>query len=153
MAETLIEGEPLELIQEAFRGMRARRAASGCVSLTGRLDPVPGEALLRALRRAEAHLPRQIHSTREQHRAAALDEIARQFTSAVERVPEPEEPRTSDPKLRAQSEMIPAMPIDDRVRQIEAEANFFASVRLLHGRADAVPTNPKHPTRATRSSS
>jgi len=88
MAEVLIEGEPLELIQQAFRGMRARRGASGWVSLTGRLDPEPGEALLRALRRAEAHLPRQIHSTREQHRAAALDEIARQFTSAVESLPD-----------------------------------------------------------------
>ena len=88
MAEVLIEGEPLELIQQAFRGMRARREASGWVSLTGRLDSVPGEALLRALRRAEAHLPRQIHSTREQHRAAALDEIARQFTSAVESLPD-----------------------------------------------------------------
>ena len=85
MAETLIEGEPLELIREAFHGMRARRAADGWISLTGRLDPVAGEALLRALRRAEAHLPRHIHSTREQHRAAALDEIARQFTSAAGR--------------------------------------------------------------------
>ena len=149
MAETLIEGEPLELIREAFRGMRARRAADGWVSLTGRLDPVAGEALLRALRRAEAHLPRQIHSTREQHRAAALDEIARQFTSAVERVPEPEE-RPSDPKLRAQSEMILAMPSDDRIRQIEAEANFFASVRPIDDRADDVSTSRKHPARTTR---
>jgi hypothetical protein len=84
MAETLIEGEPLELIRQAFQGMQARRGADGWVSLTGRLDPVPGEALLRALHRAEAHLPRQIHSTRDEHRAAALDEIVRQFTSAVE---------------------------------------------------------------------
>ena len=149
MAETLIEGEPLELIREAFRGMRARRATDGWVSLTGRLDPVAGEALLRALRRAEAHLPRQIHSTREQHRAAALDEIARQFNSAVDGDSEPEQPRPSDPRLRAQSDMILATPIDDRIRQIEAEANFFASVRPIDDRADDVSSR-KHPARTTR---
>jgi hypothetical protein len=80
MAEALIEGEPLELIEQAFRGMQARRQTDGWVSLTGRLDPVPGEAVLRALRRAEARLPRRIRSTREEHRAEALDEIARQVT-------------------------------------------------------------------------
>ena len=85
MADALIEGEPLELIREAFRGMRARRDADGWVSLTGRLDPVPGEALLRALRRAELHLPRRIGSTREEHRAAALDELARQFTDETDK--------------------------------------------------------------------
>jgi hypothetical protein len=84
MAEALIEGEPIELIQQAFRGMQARRQADGWVSLTGRLDPIPGEALLRALRRAEARLPRRIKSTREEHRAEALDDIARQFTSMTD---------------------------------------------------------------------
>ena len=152
MAETLIEGEPLELIQAAFRGMRARRAADGWISLTGRLDPVPGEALLRALRRAEAHLPRQIHSTREQHRAAALDEIARQFTSAVERVADPEEPCPSDQMPRAQTETTPALPIDRRLRQIEAEANFVASLRLFDDRDD-VSTKREHPARTKRTSS
>ena len=39
--------------------------------------------------------------------------------------------RRSDPKLRALTEMILAMSIDDRIRQIEAEANFFASVRRV----------------------
>ena len=83
MNDVLIEGEPLELIQEAFRGMEARRGADGWVSISGRLDQGPGEALIRALHRAEASLPRRIGTTREEHRAAALDEIARQFTMAA----------------------------------------------------------------------
>jgi hypothetical protein len=83
MAEVLIEGEPLELIKQAFRGMQARREADGWVSLTGRLDPVPGEALLRALRRAELHLPRRLGTTREEHRAAAFDELVREYTIAA----------------------------------------------------------------------
>jgi len=41
--------------------------------------------------------------------------------------------RRSDPKLRAQTERILAMPIHDRLRQIEEEANFFLSVRPLDG--------------------
>jgi hypothetical protein len=41
--------------------------------------------------------------------------------------------RKSDPKLRAQTERILAMPIHDRLRQIEEEANFFLSVRPLDG--------------------
>ena len=40
---------------------------------------------------------------------------------------------TSDPKLRAQTEMILAMPVEDRLRQLETEANFFSSVRSLDG--------------------
>jgi len=36
-----------------------------------------------------------------------------------------------DAKLRAQTEMILAMPVADRLRQLEAEANCFASVRPL----------------------
>jgi hypothetical protein len=34
-------------------------------------------------------------------------------------------------KLRAITEMILAMPVDDRLRQIEAEANLFESIRPL----------------------
>jgi hypothetical protein len=34
-----------------------------------------------------------------------------------------------DPKLRATTEMILAMPVDDRLRQIEAESSFFSSIR------------------------
>ena len=82
MNDVLIEGEPLELIQEAFRGMKAERGDDGWVSVSGRLDRAPGEALIRALHRAEASLPRRIGSTREEHRAAALDEIARQYALA-----------------------------------------------------------------------
>ena len=81
MNDVLIEGEPLELIREAFRGMKAQRGSDGWVSVSGRLDPVAGEALVRALHRAEASLPRRLGSTREQHRAAALDEIARRLES------------------------------------------------------------------------
>lgn len=39
--------------------------------------------------------------------------------------------RKSDPKLRAQTERILAMPFGDRVRQLEEEANFFLSARPL----------------------
>jgi hypothetical protein len=35
----------------------------------------------------------------------------------------------SDPKLRAATDMILAMPVEDRLLQLEAEANFFESVR------------------------
>ena len=83
MNEARIGGERLELIQEAFRGMKAEREADGWVSVTGRLDPVPGEALMRALRATELELPRRIGSTRDEHRAAALDEIARQVELLV----------------------------------------------------------------------
>lgn len=40
----------------------------------------------------------------------------------------PHESEERDPKLRATTEMILAMPIDERLRQIETEANFFSSV-------------------------
>ena len=40
-------------------------------------------------------------------------------------------PWSSDAKLRAITEMILAMPVDERLRQLEAEADFFASVRPL----------------------
>jgi hypothetical protein len=83
MAEPRVGGERIELIQEAFRGMKARREADGWVSVTGRLDPVPGEALMRALRVTETELPRRIGSSRDEHRAAALDEIARQVEILV----------------------------------------------------------------------
>jgi len=38
-----------------------------------------------------------------------------------------------DPKLRATTEMILAMPVDDRLRQLEAESRFFSSIRPLDG--------------------
>jgi hypothetical protein len=85
MAEPRVGGESVELIQEAFRGMKARREHDGWVSISGRLDPVPGEALMRALRATEIELPRRIGSTRDEHRAAALDEIARQIEILVGR--------------------------------------------------------------------
>ncbi len=79
MTNVLIAGERSDLIAEAFRGMQARRDADGWISVTGRLERVPGEALMRALQRVETELPRRIGSTRDEHRAAALDEIARQL--------------------------------------------------------------------------
>src|SRR5438093_5153902 len=79
MTNVLIAGERIDLIAEAFRGMQARRDADGWISVTGRLEREPGEALMRALQRVEAELPRRIGTTREEHRAAALDEIARQL--------------------------------------------------------------------------
>jgi hypothetical protein len=39
----------------------------------------------------------------------------------------------SDPKLRALTDMILDMPIGERLLQIEANANFFSSVRPLDG--------------------
>jgi hypothetical protein len=36
-----------------------------------------------------------------------------------------------DAKLRATTEMILAMPVDERLRQLEAEASFFLSIRPL----------------------
>ena len=57
MTDVQIAGERADLIQEAFRGMKARREADGWVSITGRLDPVPGEALMRALARDRAGAP------------------------------------------------------------------------------------------------
>jgi hypothetical protein len=37
----------------------------------------------------------------------------------------------SDPKLRAQTDRILSMRVTDRLRQLEAEANFFDSIRPL----------------------
>ena len=39
----------------------------------------------------------------------------------------------SDAKLRATTEMILAMPVDERLRQLEAESRLFASIRPLDG--------------------
>lgn len=41
----------------------------------------------------------------------------------------------SDPKLRVMTERILSMPVEDRLRQIEEEADFFANVRPLDGRS------------------
>jgi hypothetical protein len=92
----LIAGERSDLIAEAFRGMQARREADGWISITGRLEREPGEALLRALQRTEVALPRRIGSSRAEHRAAALDEVARQLNEA--------RPRTRRENRRAERE-------------------------------------------------
>ena len=42
MNEVRVGGEQLELIEAAFRGMKAERQADGWISVTGRLDPGPG---------------------------------------------------------------------------------------------------------------
>ena len=98
MTTVLIAGERIDLIAEAFRGMQARRDADGWISVTGRLEREPGEALMRALQRTEADLPRRIGSTRAEHRAAALDEIARQLEAT--------DPRTRDDDERAEKEQV-----------------------------------------------
>jgi hypothetical protein len=98
MTTMLIAGERSDLIAEAFRGMQARREADGWISITGRLERAPGEALIRALQRTEAELPRRIGSTRAEHRADALDEIARQMNQRG--------PRTRDEDERAEQEQV-----------------------------------------------
>jgi hypothetical protein len=40
-------------------------------------------------------------------------------------------PRRTDAKLRAQTDMILALPVVERLRQLEVEAAFFASLRPL----------------------
>ena len=109
MTNVLIAGERIDLIHEAFRGMQAKRDADGWISITGRLEREPGEALLRALQRTEAELPRQIGSTRSEHRAAALDEIARQLEAT--------RPRTHKNIERAEKER--------EVRAIDAAVERF----------------------------
>ena len=109
MTNVLIAGEQSDLIAEAFRGMQARRDADGWISITGRLEQEPGEALLRALQRTEAELPRRIGSTRDEHRAAALDEIARQLEAT--------RPRTRNGHERAEKERA--------VRAIDAAVQRF----------------------------
>src|SRR5437588_12793637 len=110
MTNVLIAGERIDLIAEAFRGMQARRDADGWISVTGRLELVPGEALMRALQRVETELPRRIGSTREEHRAAALDEIARQLLVT--------RPRTRDDETQAEKERA--------VSSIDAAVERFA---------------------------
>jgi hypothetical protein len=110
MTNVLIAGERIDLIAEAFRGMQARRDADGWISVTGRLEQVPGEALMRALQRVETELPRRIGSTRHEHRAAALDEIARQLETT--------RPRTRPENERAEKER--------EVRAIDAAVARFA---------------------------
>jgi hypothetical protein len=97
----LIAGERIDLIEEAFRGMQARREADGWISITGRLERAPGEALLRALQRTEAELPRLIGSSRAQHRAAALDEIARQLDETRPRMPDNDDRVQREREVRA----------------------------------------------------
>jgi len=109
MTNALIAGERIDLIAEAFRGMQARRDADGWISVTGRLEQVPGEALMRALQRVEAELPRRIGSTRNEHRAAALDEIARQLEAT--------RPQTRNDDERAEKER--------EVRAIDAAVERF----------------------------
>ncbi len=109
MTNVLIAGERSDLIAEAFRGMQARRDADGWISVTGRLERVPGEALMRALQRVETSLPRRIGSTRDEHRAAALDEIARQLETT--------RPRTREKNERAEQER--------EVRAIDAAVERF----------------------------
>lgn len=135
MTDIRIAGERLDLIEEAFRGMKARREADGWVSITGRLDPVPGEALMRALRATEMELPRQIGSTRDEHRAAALDEIVRQVTLLVGHTPgEATAPTLFD--VDGQREQI--------VRATEATDDAFAGGRV-RGRVD----RERHPSTLT----
>ena len=109
MTNVLIAGERIDLIAEAFRGMQARRDADGWISVTGRLEREPGEALMRALQRVETELPRRIGSTRDEHRAAALDEIARRLEAT--------DPRTRDDDERAEKEQV--------LRAINAAAERF----------------------------
>ncbi len=45
--------------------------------------------------------------------------------------PDSAKPRPSDAKLRAQTDMILALPVTERLRQLEAEAAFFSSLRPL----------------------
>ena len=110
MTTVLIAGERIDLIKEAFRGMQARRESDGWISITGRLEEEPGEALIRALQRTEAELPRRIGSTRAEHRAAALDEIARQLEAT--------RPRTRDDDERAEKEQV--------LRAIDAAVERFS---------------------------
>jgi hypothetical protein len=127
MTNVLIAGERIDLIAEAFQGMQARRDADGWISVTGRLERVPGEALMRALQRVEAELPRRIGTTRAEHRAAALDEIARQMNET--------RPRTRPENERAEQERT--------VRAADAVATRFT--RREEGRRHlnlVTPTNP-----------
>ena len=110
MTTVLIAGERIELIKEAFRGMQARRESDGWISVTGRLAREPGEALMRALQRVETELPRRIGSTRDEHRAAALDEIARQLEAT--------RPRTRSDDERAEKEHV--------LRAIDAAVERFS---------------------------
>ena len=112
MNTMLIAGERSDLIAEAFWGMQARRDADGWISITGRLEQGPGEALLRALQRTEAQLPRRLGSTREEHRAAALDELARQLNQTRPRTRENDEQAEPEPIIRA---------IDAAVERFERE--------------------------------
>jgi hypothetical protein len=134
MTDIRIAGEPLDLIEAAFRGMKARREDDGWVSISGRLDPVPGEALMRALRATEMELPRRIGSTRDEHRAAALDEIVRQVTLLVGHGPgDGDAPADSE-----QQELFPAADTKPRerfVRADEAIDDAFAGGRA-RGRVD-----------------
>jgi hypothetical protein len=58
----------------------------------------------------------------ERRRPVAADNLRDQETPV-------EDERAIDPKLRSATEMILAVPIEDRLRQIEAEARFFGSLR------------------------
>ena len=121
MTNVLIAGERIDLIAEAFRGMEARRDADGWISITGRLEREPGEALLRALHQTEAELPRRIGSTRDEHRAAALVEIARQL--------EQTRPRTRDDDEQAEREVRTSVAAHARFEREEERKAHLTLVR------------------------
>ena len=149
MAEPRVGGEPVDLIQEAFRGMKARRESDGWVSISGRLDPVPGEALMRALRATEIELPRRLGSTRDEHRAAALDEIARQIELLVGGTPAD---ASADASVQANETLFDASADapakaetpDEIVRAEHTDPDAFADARV-RGRVD----RSRHPSGLT----
>lgn len=60
-----------------------------------------------------------------------MDAISPHLEAASEGSPARELGTAANAKGRATTEMILSMPIHDRLRQIEAEANFFSSIRPL----------------------
>jgi hypothetical protein len=60
----------------------------------------------------------------ERRRPVAADNLRDQETPV-------DSDRAVDPKLRSATEMILAVPVEDRLRQREAEARFFDSLRRI----------------------
>ena len=91
------------------------------------------DAFIELSRRHHAHgagLPSGTASADLTSSAMASIRDAGESASRARRARTPRESSAPvDPKLRATTEMILAMPVDDRLRQLEAESSFFSSIR------------------------
>jgi hypothetical protein len=146
---------------EDFLEVSLKHLPDGMWEMHYRTTAERGAVITEALERVAAAMPRAPETTDEQHDYDAMIELSRWYHAHKAGQPNTgsgadlasqamatirnadENARTlrgktpgssnvpADPKLRATTEIILAMPVDDRLRQLEAESSFFSSIRPL----------------------